>query len=282
MITRPGADPVPLSTIAEFKVKQASNIIQRRDRRTSIGIVTDLEDGMTLDQAKQAVIKVMKTVELPSGYQWNLGQAFEREEQTDNVMLWNMMLALVMIFVVMAALFESMLFPLAVITSIVYAVVGVFWFFFITNTQFSVMAMIGILVLMGVVVNNGIVLIDHINHLRRQGLDRHDAIIQGGKDRLRPILMTVATTILGLIPLSVGDTTIGGDANSPPYYPMARAVIGGLAFSTLVSLLILPTIYIGLDNLSRWSRLRWHEGRSMSARWLGRFTRQTAKDSISS
>jgi HAE1 family hydrophobic/amphiphilic exporter-1 len=282
MITRPGADPVPLSTIAEFKIKQASNIIQRRDRRTSIGIVTDLEDGMTLDQAKQAVIKVMKTVELPSGYQWNLGQAFEREEQTDNVMLWNMMLALVMIFVVMAALFESMLFPLAVITSIVYAVVGVFWFFFITNTQFSVMAMIGILVLMGVVVNNGIVLIDHINHLRRQGLDRHDAIIQGGKDRLRPILMTVATTILGLIPLSVGDTTIGGDANSPPYYPMARAVIGGLAFSTLVSLLILPTIYIGLDNLSRWSRLRWHEGRSMSARWLGRFTRQTAKDSISS
>jgi HAE1 family hydrophobic/amphiphilic exporter-1 len=281
MITRPGADPIPLSTIAEFNIKQASNSIQRRDRRTSIGIVTNLEDGMTLDKAKAAVAQVMKTVALPTGYQWNLGQAFEREEQTDNVMLWNMMLALVMIFVVMAALFESLLFPLAVITSIAYAVVGVFWFFFITNTQFSVMAMIGILVLMGVVVNNGIVLIDHINHLRQQGLVRNAAIIQGGRDRLRPILMTVATTILGLIPLSVGDTTIGGSANSPPYYPMARAVIGGLAFSTVVSLLILPTIYVGLDNLSDWGRLRWNEGRRLMLRWLGRWIKSNAERSVS-
>ncbi len=274
MITRPGADSVPLSTIADFKVKQASNTIQRRDRRTSIGVVANLDDDMTMDKAREAVKQVMQKVSLPNGYQWNLGRAFEREEQTDNVMLWNMMLALVMIFAVMAALFESMLFPLAVITSILYAVVGVFWFFFVTNTQFSVMAMIGILVLMGVVVNNGIVLVDHINHLRRQGIPRNQAIVQGGRDRIRPILMTVATTILGLIPLSVGDTTIGGDANSPPYYPMARAVIGGLAFSTVVSLLILPTIYVGLDNLSKWGSLRWHEASVLTARWLGVFQRK--------
>ncbi|NVJ60492.1 MAG: efflux RND transporter permease subunit [Gammaproteobacteria bacterium] len=268
MIPRPGQDAVPLSSIAEFNIKQASNTIQRRDRRTSIGIVANLDEGITLDQAKEKIKEVMKTVSLPSGYQWNLGQAFQREQDADNVMLWNMLLAILMIFVVMAALFESILFPLAVISSILYAVVGVFWFFFLTGTQFSVMAMIGILVLMGVVVNNGIVLVDHINHLRSTGFARHDAIVQAGKDRIRPILMTVATTILGLIPLSVGDTTIGGDSNSPPYYPMARAVIGGLAFSTIVSLLILPTIYIGLDNLSRWGQNSWRSAGVVRRRFI--------------
>ncbi len=267
LLTTPGGDKVTLSSIADFETKLASNNISRRDRRTSIGITANLED-ITLDEAKKKITEVMKKVSLPPGYQWTLGQAFEREEKTDNLMLQNMLLAIVMIFVVMAALFESLLFPLAVITSILYAVVGVFWFFMLTGTTFSVMSGIGILVLMGVVVNNGIVLIDHINHLRKTGLPREAAIIQGGRDRLRPILMTVCTTILGLIPLSVGDTTIGGTANAPPYYPMARAVVGGLAFSTVVSLLILPTIYVGLDNLSRWGRFIWREARSQREKVL--------------
>ncbi|NVJ48780.1 MAG: efflux RND transporter permease subunit [Gammaproteobacteria bacterium] len=252
----PNGEQIPLSAVARFEVKQAANSIRRMDRRTSIGVVASLDDGFTLDEAKKEIEKVMKSLALPDGYQWTLGRAFDQEAQNDNIMVFNMLLAVMMIFVVMAALFESLLFPLAVISSIIYAVVGVYWFFFITGTQLSIMAFIGILVLMGVVVNNGIVLIDHINHLRKQGYSREQAIIQGGRDRLRPILMTVATTILGLIPLSMGDTTIGGGANSPSYYPMARAVIGGLAFSTIVSLLILPSIYIGLDNLrAGWQNL---------------------------
>jgi len=142
--------------------------------------------------------------------------------------------------------------PLAVITSIAYSVVGVFWFFLLTGTTMSFMANIGILVLMGVVVNNGIVLIDHINRLRMEGMSRFDAILQGGTDRLRPIIMTVATTILGLIPLAIGDATIGG--GDAAYFPMARAIIGGLLFSTVVSLLILPSIYVGLDTSRKWGR----------------------------
>ena len=125
---------------------------------------------------------------------------------------------------------------------------------------------------MGVVVNNGIVLIDHINRLREQGMRRYDAIIQGGRDRLRPILMTVMTTVLGLIPLAVGDSTIGG-GNSPSYFPMARAIIGGLLFSTVVSLLILPSIYIGLDTLRVWSRTKLKLARGNIISLQNRFSR---------
>ncbi len=109
------------------------------------------------------------------------------------------------------------------------------------------MAFIGILVLMGVVVNNGIVMIEHINNLRRRGLSRTDALVEGSKERLRPILMTMGTAILAMVPISLTNTQIGGDG--PPYYPMARAIAGGLAFSTVVSLLFLPTIYAMLDDL---------------------------------
>jgi HAE1 family hydrophobic/amphiphilic exporter-1 len=166
-------------------------------------------------------------------------------------MITNMMLAALMIYIVMAALFESLLHPAAILSGIVFSIFGVFWFFLITGTSFGIMAMIGILILMGVVVNNGIVMVDHINQLRRAGQSRYSAVVQGATHRLRPILMTMSTTILGLVPLAVGNTTIGG--NGPPYFPMARAIIGGLAFSTVISLLVLPTIYVLLDDLGLWS-----------------------------
>src|SRR5206468_12965741 len=133
-----------------------------------------------------------------------------------NAMLTNMVLALCCIYIVMAALFESVLAPSAIITGIFFSFVGVFWFFLFTGTTFSFMAMIGMLVLMGVVVNNGIVLIDHVHHLREQGLSREDALLQGSRDRLRPILMTASSTVLAMIPLAVGETTLGGEG-FPPY-----------------------------------------------------------------
>jgi HAE1 family hydrophobic/amphiphilic exporter-1 len=129
--------------------------------------------------------------------------------------------------------------------------VGVYWFFLMTGTVMSIMAMIGILILIGVVVNNGIVLVDHIIQLRNRGLSRNDAILQAGRERLRPIIMTAATTIFSLLPLTMVTTQIGG--GGPPYFPMARAIVGGLTFSTMVTLLILPTIYVILDNLRNWA-----------------------------
>ena len=178
-------------------------------------------------------------------------------------MAQNILLGIALIFIVMAALFESTLYPLSIITSIAFSVVGVFWFFLVTGTTFSFMASIGIMILIGVVVNNGIVLVDHINNLRREGMSRDLAILQAGRDRLRPILMTVATTILGLLPLAISTTKVGGDdVGAPPYFPMARAIIGGLGFSTLTSLILVPYLYAVLDDLSRWGRKLMQVSRS--------------------
>ena len=195
----------------------------------------------------------MKQLELPPGYSWKFGRGFERRDETQQMMATNILLGIACIFLVMAGLFESLLFPFAIILgSIVFSVFGVFLFFAATGTTFSFMASIGIMILIGIVVNNGIVLVDHINHLRLSGLKRNAAIVQGGRDRLRPILMTVATTIVGLAPLAISTTQVGGDG--PPYFPMARAIIGGLAFSTLVSLFVVPALYAYFDTLAAWGR----------------------------
>jgi HAE1 family hydrophobic/amphiphilic exporter-1 len=167
-------------------------------------------------------------------------------------MAFNMLIALVMVYVVMASMFESLIFPAAIMTTFLFSIFGVFWLFWLTGTTFSIMAWIGVLILMGVVVNNGIVMIVHINQLRHEGLARFDALVQGSRDRLRPILMTMGTAILGMVPLCVSSIHIGGDG--PPYYPMARAIAGGLVFSTLVTLVVLPMVYSGLDDMRMWVR----------------------------
>ncbi len=247
-----GNQQLSLSSLADFEVSRGPYGIHREDRNTMWAISANLEEGTTSSDAQNRIRDVMERIELPAGYSWSFGQRFWEEEQSQNVMLMNLLLALVLIYIVMAALFESLIYPAAIWSSILFAIIGVYWFFLITNTTFSVMAWIGVLILIGVVVNNGIVLIDHINHLRAEGLPRMDAIVQGGMDRLRPILMTAATTVLGLIPLCISNAQIGGDG--PPYYPMARAIVGGLAFSTIVTLIVLPSIYIMLDDLRTWSR----------------------------
>ena len=163
-------------------------------------------------------------------------------------MMTSLVIGLIMIYMVMAAVFESLLFPVAILSGVVFSVLGVFWLFWATQTQFNIMAFIGILVLMGVVVNNGIVMIEHINNLRRRGMSRTDALVEGSRERLRPIMMTMGTAILAMVPIALGQTKLAG--GGPPYFPMARAIAGGLAFSTVVSLLFLPTIYAVLDDLS--------------------------------
>ena len=243
-----------LGAIADFRVTRTLQEINRVDRQTAAVIEANLDD-ISLDEIKPKIEKVMDAFQLPPGYSWKFGRGFERADETQQIMAQNILLGIALIFIVMAALFESTLYPLSIITSIAFSVIGVFWFFFITGTTFSFMASIGIMILIGVVVNNGIVLVDHVNNLRREGMPRDEAIQQAGRDRLRPILMTVATTILGLLPLAISTTKIGGDdIGSPPYFPMARAIIGGLAFSTVTSLLLVPYIYAVLDDLNRWGR----------------------------
>lgn len=249
-IVTPSGERVTLGTLATLEVGEVPSAINRDNRRTSLAIEFATAEGVTPEDAKKKVEAVLAELEFPPGYGWGYGTAFDDEAENMQIMIVNMLLALACIYLVMAALFESVMAPASIMSCIVFSFVGVFWFFFFTGSIFSFMAMIGVLVLMGVVVNNGIVLIDYVHQLRQQGLSREQALIQGSRDRLRPILMTAATTVLGMIPLAISTTTVGGDG--PPYYPMARAVIGGLTFSTLVSLLWLPVLYLNLDDLARW------------------------------
>ena len=258
-LTRRDGSRVPLMSVVDVEIRRGAGQISRENRRTSLAIVANLADDKTNQDAQRAMTEVLSQVTFPPGYGFSFGGDFQRNDEAARQMAINTIIAIIMIFIVMAALFESMLYPLAIMSSIVFSAFGVFWFFVITDTTFTIMAAIGILVLMGVVVNNGIVMIEHINNLRRRGMARTDALVEGSRERLRPILMTMGTTIPAMIPLTIGTPQIGGDG--PAYYPMARAIVGGLVFSTVVSLVFLPTIYAILDDLGNWGGAAFRRAR---------------------
>jgi HAE1 family hydrophobic/amphiphilic exporter-1 len=251
--------PIPLLSMVNFIESTGPTEIRRLDRKTGLAVTAQL-DGITTERARELIEENMGIMAMPSGYSWHFGGGFTDDQEAMQKMVFNILLAIAIIYIVLAAQFESLIYPVGMICTITFSVIGVYWFFLITGTTFTLMAMIGILILIGVVVNNGIVLIDHVNQLRLQGLSRDEALIRAGRERMRPILMTVGTTVLGLAPLCFGTTQIGG--NGPPYYPMARAIVGGLLFSTFVSLVLLPTIYTWLDVIRHWPRRLFA--------WLGR------------
>jgi HAE1 family hydrophobic/amphiphilic exporter-1 len=158
-----------------------------------------------------------------------------------------------MVYFLMASLFESITHPFSIMLSLPFALVGVVWMMVLTGTPNNLMAKIGLLVLVGVVVNNGIVLIDHINNLRRGGLPRSEAVLEGCRERFRPILMTACTTVFGLVPLAVGTSGVF----ELRYFPLARTVMGGLVASTVLTLIVLPTYYELFDDLAEWVKRTW-------------------------
>ncbi|MEJ7746823.1 MAG: efflux RND transporter permease subunit, partial [Luteimonas sp.] len=246
-VRAPDGRSVPLLSMVDVSIQPASTQVQRINRQTTLTIQASLADKVTMPEARKAMEAALKGISFPTGYSYSFdGSAFEDDDEAMQQMLFNLAIALVMIYVVMAAVFESLLFPSAIMSGVLFSVFGVFWLFWLTGTEFNIMAFIGILVLMGVVVNNGIVMIEHINNLRRRGLSRTDALVEGSRERLRPILMTMGTAILAMVPIALSTKT---SSEMPPYYPMARAIAGGLAFSTIVSLLFLPTIYAILDDM---------------------------------
>ena len=260
---------VPLMSMVEVDARPAASVIQRTNRQTTLTITANLAPKVVMPDARKAMEGTLSKVAWPAGYNYTFDRvSFMDEGEAMRQMMFNLLIALVMIYVVMAAVFESLLFPAAIMSGVVFSIFGVFWLFFLTGTEFNIMAFIGILVLMGVVVNNGIVMVEHINNHRRGGMNRTDALVEGSRERLRPILMTMGTAILAMIPIAIGSTQMAGDG--PSYYPMARAIAGGLAFSTVVSLLFLPTIYAILDdwraNTARtWRRARGVEPKAIAA-----------------
>lgn len=236
---------VPLESIASLSVVRTLGQIQREARQTMLRITAR---APRTDSRKlfEAVDTAMNGFSMPHGYRWDKGSNFSAGTQDQAAMQFALKLAMVFVVLLMGVLFESIVLPFAVIVAVPFAFLGVYWMLHLTNTPLDRMAMVGIVILVGVVVNNAIVLVDMANRLRRDGKSRLDALLEAGRHRFRPILMTTLTTVSGLIPMAVGNAKMVG----LPYAPLGRTMIGGLIASTLLTLVLVPLFYTFLDDLS--------------------------------
>ena len=235
---------VPLESVAALRIEKTLGQIRRQNRQTTLTVMAMVSRRDT-NIVYEQVDTVMANFDMPRGYRWDKGVRFIRLAESNNAMLFAMILSVTFVFLLMGVLFESFILPLAVIISIPFSFLGVYWALYVTQTDMNMMSMIGMVILIGIVVNNAIVLVDLTNRLREEGMERVQALIQAGGQRLRPILMTTCTTICGLLPMALGNSQMIG----MPYSPMGRAMIGGLLTSTLLTLLIVPLFYILLDDL---------------------------------
>lgn len=245
---------------ASGQVTPVSAVIQHRDGRGPVAIdrvngqrVTrisaNLEGGVPLGDAMSRVEAELADLQLPPGFALRYGGEYEEQKQAQADFIMSVIMAFILIYMVMAAQFERFIDPLIVMFAVPMAVVGVIPTMLLTGTTLNMQSIMGLIMLIGIVVNNAIVLVDYINLLRRErGLPVYDAVVEAGKLRLRPILMTTLTTILGLLPLSFG-WGAGGEIQAS----LARVVIGGLAASTLITLVLIPVIYITVHGIRVWA-----------------------------
>lgn len=247
----PSGTMVALDEITSISIKDSPVAIQRVDQAHSITFNVQYESSQSLGQMTTKVNDLIADLDLPEEVDMSYGGDRELFESAINDMLLAIALAVVLVYIVMAAQFESFKYPLVIMISVPLMVIGVAFGLFVTNTPISVTAVIGVLVLVGIVVNNGIVLVDYINQQKEKGMPSYDAIVLSVRDRVRPILMTALTTILGLLPLALG-LGEGTEMNQP----MGIAVIGGLITSTLLTLYIVPVIYSLFDKETRRRRIK--------------------------
>ena len=252
-----GANAVPLGSLATFERQPGPRSIQR-DGGSEIVSVTANTDRRGMFQLRGQIQGMLNQQQLPPGYTAEVGQNFRRFQESEQSSLFALLLAAAFIYLVMAALFESFVHPITILTSLPFSMLGVAVLFYVTGTTLNTNSWLGIMVLAGVVVNNGIILVDHINRLRAGGMARTEAIITGGRDRLRPILITACTTLLGLFPLVaplVAPGVFGPvEGRAGIWGPIALAVVGGLTTSTFMTLVVMPTIYALMDDLAGYLR----------------------------
>jgi len=234
LIKQDGSE-ITLDSISSFSVQKGPSRINRQDKISSIWVGARFDKGKR-NELQKKLIALLQPMSLPEGYSWQLNNRFRDAEDSQQEFILNLLLALGLIFGVMASLFESIKQAIALMISLPFALAGAFWTLYLAGVDFDQPASIAVLLLLGVVVNNGIVMVEHINMYRREGWERSRAMIHGGKERLRPILMTALTTLVGLVPIIIQKPSLGGVY----YYSMAYVIIGGLLFSTLLTTLFLP------------------------------------------
>ncbi len=235
---------IPLNALADVSYRKGKGNITRIDGKIHhvIRMEASTSDIRTLSGKISAF---MNGITLPSGYSWSLGRSFRDFDMGMQEFNQTFLLAIVLVILLLGALFESLIHPFTIIMSLPFAMVGVYWTLFFTSTELNMMSNIGLIILIGIVVNNAIVLVDHINQIKASGASLTDSILNGCADRFRPIIMTAATTLLGLAPMAVAQ----GGAAGQSYAPLAITVMGGLTVSTILTLIILPLFYALMDRM---------------------------------
>ena len=240
-IARGGTTPIPLSSVASVVETEGPAEIRRSDGER-VALITANLVGRDLASASADIEAQIGEMTLPMGFDWRMGGQQQEMETSFASMRFAIILAVFMVYLVMASQFESLLHPFVILFSVPFSLIGVLSTLYLFDVTVSVVVLIGVIMLAGIVVNNAIILVDTTNRLRREGARKIDALKQAGELRLRPILMTTSTTVLGLLPMAVG---LG--EGSELRAPMAITVIGGLLASTALTLLIIPAVYSILD-----------------------------------
>lgn len=217
---------------------QTPPTIERKDRSRYITISGSVGHGYAMSQIVDATVAGLNKMDLPVGITWGLGGTYEDQQDTFSDIISLMGLMIILVFVIMASQFESLMYPFVIMFSLPFALVGVFLGLWITDTPMGVMALLGVLMLVGIVVNNGIVLVDYTRLCIARGQSVYDAVVTAGRSRLRPILMTTLTTVIGMIPMAVG-TGVGSEM----WTSLGMSVAWGLSFSTLITLFLIPVLF---------------------------------------
>lgn len=250
-LTTPTGRTIPAESVIELSRQEGPTYLSRVDQERRLfvsGAVADRDLGSIVADLEREVAALA----MPEGFSIEFGGEYEEQQETFRALFLASILALILVYMVMAAQFESLRDPFLILLSVPLAAIGVVLMLLITDTTFNQQAFLGIIVLLGIVVNNAIVLVDYTNLLRRDhGLGLHRAVVTAGVRRMRPILMTTITTVLGLGPMALG---IG--EGSELQAPMARVVIGGLATSTLITLVFIPVMYVAFEEIAAPRRAR--------------------------
>ena len=238
MVITSGQKDFRLVELAQITESTAPKEIYRLNQNRVTRVTADIEESVSLDKAAQRIREAVQGIELPQNYSINVTGEEERRAESMNSLLLALLLSIVLVYMVMASQFESLLHPFTILLTIPLALVGAVLMFLATGITINIMGVIGMVMLTGIAVNNSIILVDRIGQLKESGLSLTDAIAEAGQQRIRPILMTSLTTILALVPMALG---IGEGASLSA--PMAIAVIGGLVTSTMLSLVVIPCVY---------------------------------------
>ena len=217
--------------------------ITRQDRKTTIQVSANAPADKFL-QINEQIKELFAQFEFPKGYTWDLGERAHRWDEEQGSSLIAMYAALLGVLLIMGFFFESLIMPFAVIMAVPLAMIGAVWMLIFTDTTLEMVGFTGFVILIGLVVNSGIVLIDLVNRKKNQGLSTYDAILYAGKYRFRPIIMTSMTTIFGLLPMALGKVDFMG----MNFSPLGKIVIGGLFTSTLMMLFVVPAVYSVIDS----------------------------------